>query len=348
MPFIRYNPRSGFFIPPDRADVPTLQTTDTRFFDGTKSISLSQLPPEAWTILGGEADAQNVQYYAAVPFLYRGIEIRANTLAGLPFTLNRGETVIWSHDADDVPSDMPWLAYLPELLWQTEAALCLGAQAYWYKERARRGKLLDVRWWTPSTVKPQWSQTAGLTGFERTLGTTRTLFPIEDVVYLRLRGQHETKPRKAPAEAAAAAAGVIYNADKFAASFFERGAIKATLLQVAQSTSKDERDRVKAWWQRVAEGAKNAWSSHVVATEAMSAVTIGEGLESLSNGELTREKREDIATALGVPHSLLMSNAANYATSQQDEINFYNTTILPGARIIERAHHRAPDEPATI
>jgi len=37
------------------------------------------------------------------------------------------------------------------------------------------------------------------------------------------------------------AAGVLYNKDKFASKFFERGAIKAMLLKVGGGTSTDER-----------------------------------------------------------------------------------------------------------
>jgi len=38
-----------------------------------------------------------------------------------------------------------------------------------------------------------------------------------------------------------------------------------------------------------------------------------------------------------VPHSLLFSSAANYATARQDDLHFYDKTILPQARRIESA-----------
>jgi hypothetical protein len=54
-------------------------------------------------------------------------------------------------------------------------------------------------------------------------------------------------------------------------------------------------------------------------------------MESLTNSELTTERRQSIATALGVPHSIVAADAANFATAQQDEINFLNNCIIPKA-----------------
>jgi phage portal protein BeeE len=42
-----------------------------------------------------------------------------------------------------------------------------------------------------------------------------------------------------------------------------------------------------------------------------------------------------VCAALGVPHSLISADAANYATSQQDSLNFYQQTVVPQALLIE-------------
>jgi hypothetical protein len=69
-------------------------------------------------------------------------------------------------------------------------------------------------------------------------------------------------------------------------------------------------------------------------------VVVGEGLESLTNNDLTLERRQSIATALGVPHSIVAADAANYATAQQDEINFLTNCIIPESRLIQRTLNR--------
>ena len=67
----------------------------------------------------------------------------------------------------------------------------------------------------------------------------------------------------------------------------------------------------------------------------MEAVTIGEGLESLANRALTDEAREEIATALGIPHSILFSNAANFAVSEKDDFHFYDKKVVPDCLFIQ-------------
>ena len=306
----------------------------TILYDGIKAIPMEQLPPEAWTSLSDDGDSSNAALYGrTVAFLYRAVNVRANTVASLPFTLSRRGNPIWATDDDEMPRDMPWLAALPMLLWQTESAMCFTSESFWLKER-NRARLLSLRWLQPSSMTPVWKP-AGLEYFERRVGTQRLRLELDDVVYTWLHGLSETEPLTPPAEVAATAAGVIYNADLFVTGFFKRGAIKATLLAVPQNTSDEERKRLKSWWQRVVEGVTGAWSAHVVQSGTIEAVQIGEGLESLSNATLTAEKREDVLSALGVPHSLVMANAANFATSQQDELNFYNQTIIPQARLIE-------------
>jgi hypothetical protein len=137
-----------------------------------------------------------------------------------------------------------------------------------------------------------------------------------------------------PARAAAQAAGVLYNVDAFAANFFQRGAIKATLLTVAGNTSKSDRNALEEWWTSFVTGLNNAWSNKVVNAEMVKAVPIGEGIDSLANQNLSREKREDIATALGIPQTMLFSDASTNATAAEDTLHFLQRTIVPDCTFI--------------
>jgi hypothetical protein len=137
---------------------------------------------------------------------------------------------------------------------------------------------------------------------------------------------------------------VIFNSAEFAKAFFARGAVKAGLLTVDGSPLPAERERLKSWWQRFMGGLGNAFNAEVV-SGAVSYVPVGEGLKELSNEALTSEQRTEIATALGVPHSLVMSNAANYATAKQDSLTFYETTVVPQAMLLARAINRQLMEP---
>lgn len=320
------------------------------YFDGTKSVPLDQLPEEAWRIIAGEETLDTnvisgdiLQHYAAVAFLYRCVQVRAGALAGLPWAVLRGDDVMWESADDKVPAPLAFLAELPELLFRSEMALCLFGRAFWYKER-NRVRVLGLRWLTPYYVTPIWHEVDGLLRFDRTVNGAIVPLAVEDVVYLRLPGQHETLPDVPPSRAALAAAGVLKNVDTFAEHFFGRGAIKGTLLTVDGNPAPQEKEKLKAWWQRFFAGVKSAWNTEVISAK-VTPVTVGEGIQELSSTTLTAEKREDIATAIGVPHSLVLSNAATYATANADRLNLYDLTVIPQANQVARQINRQLLEP---
>jgi HK97 family phage portal protein len=252
----------------------------------------------------------------------------------MPIQIDNGEKSepIWE-SGDQLPDALMWLDKLIPLIMVTELSLCMTGKAYWHIERNRM-RPLGVRWLLPSSIKERRTDNGDLIGFTRSVKGARIPLELDEVAYFWLPdwSVENAPPKVYPAKAAMRAAGVLNNLDTFLEQYFERGMVRATLLTSDGVMTTADRERLKAWWQRVATGIKNAFATEVVQASAVTPVVIGEGVGDLGNGELSREKREDIATAFGVPHSLMMSNAANYATSQQDEINFYTGTIIPQAR----------------
>ncbi len=307
-------------------------------YNGVKAVAINALPEDAWTPLAGEPIPTQIQKYAdAVAYLYRAIEVRANALCAVPWKLSPiGDDAepIWTSEDEDAPDSLAWAADLPRLLWRTSVAWSFYNEAFWLIEQ-NRVRILNLKWLDPASVEPQWDENAGLTGFERSLPTRKLPLRVEDVAYLWKTGLRETTPLTPPAQAAMQAAGVLYHADAFASSFFERGAIKATFLTIEGNPPTEDIKKLESWAKKFVSGVKNAWSMPGIRAD-VKAVPIGEGLESLTNATLTAEKREDIATALGVPHSLIMSNAANYATSSQDARNFYDLTVVPDCLLLQR------------
>jgi len=309
----------------------------TTLFTGKANISLDQYPDSAWSPIGGagkKADDQTAVLYEAVAWLYRCIQIRANSVQAIPWAVVRGENDVWDSKDPTPPPALAFLAKLPDLLFLAEGALCLTSEAFWFVER-NRVRPVGLRWHAPSTVTPIWDEELGLVGYKRQLGEGKSkTFEPADYVYIRLPNFiHETKPGVSPAQAAMRAAGVLYHKDEYEAGYFERGAIKATLLQVPPGTPKTERDSLERWWNRLATGVRKAFTTIVISSE-LTPVVVGEGIGDLGNSPLTQEKKEDIATALGVPHSLVFSNAANFATATQDWLNYYDQTIIPEVQTI--------------
>jgi phage portal protein BeeE len=137
----------------------------------------------------------------------------------------------------------------------------------------------------------------------------------------------------APAYVAASSASTLYGIDQFASQYFDRGAIKATVLSVEGNPSQKHKDELTNWFQSVLSGIRNAWSTAVLSSKVQP-VVIGAGIEELKDNDITERREKHICAALGIPHSLVSADAANYATSLSDRINFYTTTIIPEVEFI--------------
>jgi HK97 family phage portal protein len=318
-------------------------------FDGQsiKSKDLSGWSADEWhTVFGsyfGHDDVSPRSLYSVVGWLYACVNLRADRVSAMPWAIFKGENKVLS-DEDDL-TDYPFLDNLTDLLELTESALCILGYAYWFKARNLRNQPLGLRWFAPDTMQVIYDRNQGIAGFRRLLDPTRTMqagidFTPDDIVYFRLSNAlSELEPGTPPAQAAMADASVLHNMNDFKNSFFARGAIKATMLSMDENIDPDEAKKVEAWYKRFFSGIKQAWSTATIIGK-VEAIVVGEGLESLSNSELTLESRQAIATALGVPDSIISANAANFATAQQDEINFLSNCIIPESRLIERTLNR--------
>lgn len=286
-----------------------------------------------------EDEADPFELFKSVPWLWRGVQLRANAVASMPFRIVQGDSVDAWETSDDYQNKLGWLADPRRLLYLTEAALCCFGAAYWWNER-NRIVTKNVRYIRPDTVEPQINEVQGLVGWKRTINGRRVELPVQTLTYFWEPDPYVElgPPQSSPAIAALAAAAVLNNLDKFSAAYFQRGAIKATLLTVSGAPVASERDKLKSWWRDLVSGIKNAFATEIVNADSVTPVVIGEGLKELSNADLTTEKRQDIATALGVPQSVIFSESASGlgggGVAAQDDVHFYEKTIIPQCQMI--------------
>lgn len=308
-------------------------------FDGVKSFPLDHPEGGGWLDLpaGGEdggGDFSAGRAYGLVPYLYRAVDVRARAVAGMPWSLHPADDV-HSHSSASPPPAPATLRGMRQRLYLTEASLCVYGAAYWLLETNRVGRNVTPRWVVPTSIVPRVDARVGLNGFERHWsGGTRQLGG-EEVVHFWMPGlECEVGPGVAPVQVALASARLLHHLDRFIEGFFRRGAIRATLLTVEGNPPAAELERLQSWWRRLVSGMRNAWES-VAVRSTVKPVTIGDGLGDIQNRELTTQAREDVCAALGVPHSLLSADAASYATSQSDRLNFYDQTVVPQTQLIE-------------
>lgn len=285
------------------------------------------------------AKAQN--FREAIGTMYRCIDVRATTVAATPFMVFRGEKPVYNSNVMTDDTEYPWLDSIQALLALTEASLLLSSEAFWFKELALAGNLLDIRWLAAPYISPIYSEMEGITGFKRMFGTREEIYKRDSVAYFFVQNpMTELMPDIPQVLAASNSAGVILNYEDFVSKFYERGAVKATILKVDRSTPPKERARLKDFWQNFMNGGKNAYTTEVVSGD-VEAEVIGEGAGDSEKTEVLVSRRKDIATAMGVPYSLLFGDtSSSYTAGPTETKNFLNFTIIPRVKLIQRALNR--------
>lgn len=299
-------------------------------------VAYNQMPESGWTMGSTRSeDAEEEQlYFRLVGVLHRAVELRFNNMRTLPFDLVRDETGEVVDTSEGYENKVGFLPNLPTVLAQIEAATCCTGRAYLVDEGSFSPHL---RYMAPQTIQPCIDAEHGLLSFKRSIpGAAAQDIPKSKMLYFWPFDPWVEcgPPEHWPVKAALAEAGVIYHSDEFAAAFWERGAIKAMIARVPFGSSEDEKDRLKTWLQRVFAGIRNAMGMHVFEGEGIAFEQIGDGLEALQDGGLTVQERDGVASTMGVPQSLLFSNAANFATASADRKNLYEFTLIPSAQFI--------------
>jgi len=303
---------------------------------GIKSFDLEEYPKEAWTWLTGGPDANSqTGMLSKVDWLYRAVNLVMSSTSEIPFYIlnEKGKEVDKSSDWQNIVGFWP----NPFRTIQLTAG-GLFSYGYAYLLREKGGGVIDqsLRYMLPGSVTPVVDPKLGLQHFERPVGGVPKHYePKKEIVYFWLPDAAvEVGPPNAwPAKAAFSAAAVLYNLDVFVAQYFARGAIKATVLSIPPTTREPEAEKIKLWWSQFMRGVRNAFGAHILTSE-VTATIIGEGLEALSDRNLTDQARQAISTASGIPQSLLSANAANYATAQQDKKNLYDNNLNGLAKFI--------------
>jgi hypothetical protein len=302
----------------DADSLAALRTTDLEVLQGLHGLSGFQGQGE------GGATISVIDAAASVPWFGRGIVLRADAVSSMPYTIMRGNV-----DVTESPDLVRITSLLRPLLWHAEADLVLFGAGYWFKEANEFGYNVSPRWVANHTIKPITNSRTGLSGFARTVGGVETPYPLDRFVYFWVPSyDNEVGPGAGAGQVALEAAGVLRNTDRMVAAYFKRGAIKITILSVPPNTHKDEIDKLENWWKRLASGISSAFTSIGLRSTVVPTV-LGDSLKDTEAPALTEKKREDIATAMGIPQSLLWSSSAYATARHEDRLTFIEQTIIP-------------------
>jgi phage portal protein BeeE len=278
--------------------------------------------------------------YALVPLVYRAVRLRCDSLASVPlyFTKLDGET-----EAEPPFEGLDW----KDLLWKTEAALDLHGANYIEKiARVRSKKTGGLAWINPITMTAR--MVKGLDGtrtYEFQQGKDGAKWTLDDMVYMRefsllgdMLPNGDVQPGDSPARVSLNDAALLRYMSRFAARFFEKGAMPYTLLQIDGIIDKDEATRIEGWFKRAAMGIRNAFGVLALGRPVEPKV-ISQPLKDLAMPELNEQARHAVSLAFGIPQTML-EDAANFATSKEHRLSFWQDTMQPRGEWIAEQFNR--------
>ena len=302
---------------------------------GTKSSILWDEETDAWTYLSGRpviGDDPHA-FYKVIPTMFRAVDIRATSIATMPWSLMRGEEEYETSEAYENKEGLVGSMY--NMLYLIEAALVAAGEAYWKREKNPAG-YAKLRHLIPTSMQldEDKAKDGDIVWKRNENGKTKEYTP-EDIIYFwGLDPFVEIGPPTAwPAKAALNACGVLGNMDEFTKSYFGRGAIKAMIFSMS-GASRETAEEFENWWAKFITGIKNAFTTKVLNADKVTPVVVGEGIKELENVTLSQEKREEIAYAFGIPLSLLFSNTANFAEAKEQKRTWYEEKVIPEAKFV--------------
>ena len=262
--------------------------------------------------------------------MYRAISLRANALAKLPrhwYAVKGGEEI----EEDD--KRLALLGNMNDLLWRCEASLIVSGAAYVQKLDAQTKR---SRWLMTSTIETDIDRATGVLRFRRMADRAYDLTP-DQLCYIWLPSPFvEIGPGPGPLQVALEDAGLARNMARALSAYFERGMIGPQVIYSednAGSMTPGQRDDLKAWLQKVFAGVQRAFQMEV-ANKKLGKLDLSARIkDSLPDG-FQEAASKTIVKDLGVPYSLVFSDAANYATANQDWLNLYDLTVIPDAQRI--------------
>ena len=268
--------------------------------------------------------------FTAVPTLYACVDKRSKAVESVPFYFERdGERIGDNEDSHLLERN------LRKQLYQFEASLCIFAATYAFGERNRYG-FPSLRWVTSAGVSIMKDDYNGLIGFNR-LG--RNLAPDEIIHIWRNSLMEDVGPGSSPVDAAVSAAQVVLGINDTVAAIYKNGLIKAFIISV--TTDKDHQPPNESDMKRLEQKFSEKLLNGVKSIFKPIAVRAGVKPEIISSdlresypADMLDRANDEMCRAMGVPQSLVKSEALAGGTVDADRLSFYDFTIIPEFQLI--------------
>lgn len=276
------------------------------------------------------------QAYDYIPIVRRGVDILAHSLVSIPYHIYRDGS------EDSVEQEWPFDADFEQLLSETVKAYLLEGCGYWLKLK-NRVKTQGLQWLNPtSMITPKYDgmRDDGTTGIRFTQqatvagsSETRTWTEAEMVYFRQWHIADDITPGVSVVRNIMDAANLHYYMTRYGKNTFETGAMPIVIMTAEGNPSEEELKRGQGFFQRAMTGVANAMKV-LVLRGVWKPQIISPPLNTLAMPELAAYALEQVALGFGIPQTML-TDAANFATAEAHDIQFWRNTVVPLAEFFE-------------
>lgn len=303
------------------------------YYDGAKSMNIQ----DSWDFVDAmKGDAPSNELYSRVAATFQAVNKSARAVANMPFVLKQGDETY-----DDSTAWQNKVGFMPnprDLLRRMRHSLIMTNTAYLRMGRNVVGIAKKLNYTIPTSIEIKTDQVTGeLVGFVRTVnGRVVQTFTADDTDLIRLwwlDEKTELLPSKdTEFQAMMGAAGILFYSDFFTENFYRRGGVKPTLIAMKGMVMGDKKDELQKDWTSWVRGIgkfANNITAKLFNADTMDIQSFGEGLGDLKDTPVYKQALENIAIAMDMPLSLLLSNSANYATAQTEYVQWFRNSVTP-------------------
>jgi len=270
---------------------------------------------------------------------FRACHIVASVVTSTAFKLMRSEEEIVTGPAFDLWNNPnPWDS-LTEMIYQWVYHIKLTGRAYWVKDEVNEsGQPRFLYPLLPQHVIMLPDRALGVKQYQYRVNGSQLNFGPEEIIFFRR--PHPMDPLKGlgDIEPSESLYNDFINRNTYEEKFLENGAQPSGILTYKGSDEMpasmadmedEEWGNLKKWWAWEYAGKKNAGKTAMLSGE-WNYQRLGLTQQEMSSIERDKASVEHIFMNHGVPLSLAgWTNAANYATARQDEINFRKYEVVP-------------------
>ncbi len=240
------------------------------------------------------------------------------------------------------PNDQQCQADFVELL---TVYLMVTGNAYALRERNASGRIVALRLLRPDRVEIKIGRDGHVAYYCYTIDGVRYDLRSDDIAHLKLPNPYDDVYGLSPLQVASKYVNLDTATVTFLRSYFANAGVPAGILKVNRRiNSQAEADSARAKWRSSFSGSKG-WHGLAVLDEDATYQQVAPNIKDMDTSTMTRATETRICAVFGVPPILLGLESglesSTYSNYEQARSSFWDETISPLVRRIEKFLHRA-------